>query len=181
MGSTLETEGGGAGNRRPILTVVFRPGCSGCALLERRTLRDERVIREIDGNWNLTVKMDEMPSDVIWYPTMITLTADHKPLMREEGFLPPYEFIPFLRLARVFGGLRAGDYEQAVETLAATCQEFPQSGWIPECLYYQGVASHLAGRPRDVAKIWRDLRDSYPRSVWAHKASLSWEPEADLR
>ena len=162
-----------------IVLIASKTHCSGCELMEHRTLGDSRVQEEFTRfQWHVVRRTDPSWSEIIWYPTVVALSDSHQWLRHEEGFLPPYEFIPFLRLALTGKLLRTGRYQEAISVLDETRQTFAFSGWIPECLYYQGVASHLAGRLRDVARLWRLLRENYPESVWAHKASLAWEPPA---
>ncbi len=165
------------------LAIIIRPNCSGCHLLEVRTLSNGRVQEELASHWKAETLMQGNTKlealHIIWYPTIVAFAQDGTVLKREEGYLPAYEFLPFLALARVRHLLVAQQPNSAAALLAETAASFPHSGWVPEILYYQGVAAHLSGQRSIVAKFWKSLRTQYPASQWAHKVSVQWNPSPD--
>ncbi|WP_053959164.1 hypothetical protein [Sulfobacillus thermosulfidooxidans] len=159
------------------LLIVTKPHCSGCELMRRTTLNHPEVQMALEAKWDVysyRAHEDEAGTDFIWYPTMVAYDTMFQVLRREEGFIPPYEFLVFLHLAEAKQLLKQKDYTTCLQLLETTSKTFPLSGFIPECLYYLGVANHLAHNPRETARIWRTLRENYAQTRWAHKVMLQW-------
>lgn len=160
------------------LEVISLKNCSGCELMRRKTLSHPDVRNEIQSKWDIHEEEHVVADNqrVLWYPT--TYAHDEKGgiLRIEEGFIPAYEFIVFLRLAQAQNLLRQHEYEASQALLEETRHDFSASGFVPECLYYIGIASHLNQNPRATAHAWRSLREHYGDSVWAHKVMLQWPP-----
>ncbi|HBQ94214.1 MAG: thioredoxin family protein [Firmicutes bacterium] len=162
------------------LVVVTKNDCSGCELMYRKTLSSAEVEQELEAKWEVHSVDEKGPhgiTDLIWYPTTVAYDRNFAVLRREEGFIPAYEFMVFLRLAEARELLNQHAYENSRSVLMKTWKTYPLSGLMPECLYYIGVASHLNQEPRQTARIWRILRDKYPAASWAHKAMLQWPPK----
>ncbi len=160
------------------LEIYSLQSCSGCDLMRRKTLSHPDILGEIQSKWDLYEREEALGKDqrFLWYPTTYARDLSGEILRMEEGFIPAYEFMVFLRLAEAQYLLRRHEYGASWTLLEETRKNYSLSGLIPECLYYLGVASHLNQDPRATAKVWRMLREHYGDSVWAHKVMLQWPP-----
>ncbi len=172
-------KGGARSGKMALRLEIFSlQNCSGCDLMRRKTLSHPDVLKEIQSKWDLYQEEDAFAGDrhFLWYPVNFARDPEGKILRIEEGFIPAYEFMVFLRLAEAQYLIQRHEYEASWTLLENTRENYPASGLIPECLYYLGVVAHLNDNPRATAKVWRVLRERYKDSAWAHKVMLQWPP-----
>lgn len=103
---------------------------------------------------------------VPWAPTFLFTDGKGRPARRSVGWLDPVDFGAELRLARAQYLLTRGRFDESLALL--------EEAGSPEALYYIGVVRFLKGK-RDMIALgesWNALRDAFPASEWAEKASV---------
>jgi hypothetical protein len=117
--------------------------------------RDRAVVRQLNA---------------IWTPTH--LFADRRGTVhyRSLNFLPPADFLDLLDIGEASVRLRWGEYDRAIELLAAVTQRRPAAPLAPEAIYRRGIATYLKTRSNDeMYAIWQELLARFPGSIWAHR------------
>ena len=108
-----------------------------------------------------------------WTPTQLVLDEHGTERYRVEGFLPAEDFLAKLKMALgrlAFEGERYGEAEQRFLNV---CREHPAATAAPEACYWAGVSEYKERQePSPLAETARLLRDRYPESEWAKKASV---------
>jgi len=103
---------------------------------------------------------------VPWAPTFLFTDGKGREVRRTVGWLAPGAFVAELKLARAQHAIMRGAFDDALALL--------DDAGSPEALYYAGVAGFLKGK-RDMNALgerWNALRDRFPESEWARKASV---------
>ncbi|MDA8194982.1 MAG: hypothetical protein M0Z53_13430 [Thermaerobacter sp.] len=149
--------------------------------MDTGTYPDIIVETELSAKWTgLTVTDADIRArswTLLWFPALLALSPQGSLIRREDGYLPAYEMVPFLRLAEARWRWANQDYGTCQAVLETIGEEFGASGFMPETLYWQGAVALLAtGREREMARRWRVLRERYPDSVWTHKTLARWNP-----
>ena len=111
---------------------------------------------------------------VPWAPTFFFTDGKGREVRRTVGWLAPDAFLSELRLARAQHAITRGRFDDALALL--------EEAGSPEAIYYAGVAEFLRGK-RDMKALagrWNALRDRFPESEWARKASVieDWDGRA---
>ena len=108
-----------------------------------------------------------------WTPTQIVLDPDGVERHRMEGFLPVDDFLAQLDLGMGKLHFQKQDYAEAEKRLRAACDRFPKAGAAPEACYWAGVSAYKASQDaRHLGTTARGLKERYPESEWARKASI---------
>jgi hypothetical protein len=109
----------------------------------------------------------------VWTPDLRVLDPDGFEYYAWNGYLPPFEFVPQLLVGEAKARLRTHDEVGAAQLYAEVVQRFPTSFIAPEAHYYLAVSkykdTHVAN---DLLAGWRQLRLSYPSSIWRVKQSF---------
>ncbi len=108
------------------------------------------------------------PLNVIWTPTL--LVADRRGMVhyRSVNFLPPADFLDVLDIGEANARLRWGEYDRAMELLAAVPARHPDGALTPEAIYWRGIAAYLKTRSNeDLDAIWAEIPERWPNSIWA--------------
>lgn len=108
-----------------------------------------------------------------WTPTQIVLDPEGVERHRIEGFLPVDDFLAQLELGLGRLHFQHQDYGEAQKEFRLVCESFPKSGGAPEACYWAGVAAYKESNDaRHLASTARALKEKYPDSEWARKASV---------
>lgn len=108
-----------------------------------------------------------------WTPTQIVLDPDGAERHRIEGFLPVDDFLAQLDLGLGKLDFQRQEYGPAEERLRSVCATFPRTGAAPEACYWAGVAAYKGSNDaRHLAATAKALKEGYPDSEWARKASV---------
>ena len=92
---------------------------------------------------------------------------------RIEGFLPAEDFLAKLKMALARLAFEREDFDEAEQRFLNVCREHPTSAAAPEGCYWAGVSEYKKRHePAPLAETARILRDRYPESEWAKKASV---------
>ncbi len=164
--------------QRAVYVFVYRPGCSGCRLMDEGTFKKPAVHKTL-ANW-ICVRLPEHHSFVkdlglVWYPQHWTFDAKGQLLRRHSGYLPADEFLPWLLLVEGDRAMRDSAFDEAADRFRRLTLSYPASGWAPEAGYWLGAARYLAtGEAAELNRHWRALRRRYPDSLWAHKVQADW-------
>ena len=132
-------------------------------------LIDENVVpvRELFDAEPLATKFN-----VKWTPLLVILDVDGKEHYRSTGFLPPEELMPLILLARGKSHFDRGEFEQAMRLLDKVLDEYGQSYWAPEAVYYRAVSRYKSTHnPEPLKKGYEELQADYPSSMWTKKAA----------
>ncbi len=110
---------------------------------------------------------------VQWTPTILAMDPDRTERHRIEGFLPVADFLAQLDLGIAKALFGAGKPAEAAQRYAQVAEAHPATEAAPEAIYWAAVAAYKAsGKPDSLGPAARRLRDSYPQSAWAKKASV---------
>jgi len=108
-----------------------------------------------------------------WTPTQIVLDPEGVERHRIEGFLPVDDLLAQLDLGLGKLHFQHQDYGEAQKELRTVCESFPKSGAAPEACYWAGVAAYKGSNDaKHLASAARALKEKYPDSEWARKASV---------
>lgn len=108
-----------------------------------------------------------------WTPTQIVLDPDGVERHRMEGFLPVDDFLAQLELGLGKLHFQHQNYGEAEKRLRSVCDRFPQAGAAPEACYWAGVSAYKgSNEARHLGSTARVLKERYPDSEWARKASV---------
>ena len=108
-----------------------------------------------------------------WTPTQIVLDADGVERHRIEGFLPVDDFLAQLELGLGKLHFQHQNYGEAEEHLRTVCESFPHAGAAPEACYWAGVSAYKrSNEARHLGSTATALKERYPESEWARKASV---------
>jgi TolA-binding protein len=92
---------------------------------------------------------------------------------RLEGFLPVEEFVPHLEFGVARIAFSGGAFEKAQRRLRHIADTHPDAEVAPEALYWAGVSRYKgADDAAALAATAAALREKYPSSPWAKKASV---------
>lgn len=109
--------------------------------------------------------------DVVWTPTVLVLDAGGKERSRLEGYLSPDEFRAFLEMGLARVAFMKKDWAEAERRYGRVADEYPDSSFAPEAVYYRGVSRYSASHEgSELAAVARTLKGKYQDSVWAMKS-----------
>jgi hypothetical protein len=108
-----------------------------------------------------------------WTPTQLVLDADGTERHRIEGFLPVEDFIAQLEVGLGRLAFELERYDEAAQYFRDVCDRHASSGAAPEACYWAGVSVYKSDhRQESLHETERVLRERYPDSEWARKASV---------
>jgi thioredoxin-related protein len=172
-----------AGSGKPVLIFFHYKYCTGCINTIGKTLPKMSVTDEINGNFvPVMVETTEKPSDaelynVEWTPTFVVTDETGLEFDRWEGYLPEDDFLGHLDMALARVALKKKNYADAERRFDGVVIKFPLSDLAPKACYYLGVAKYRATNDAAwLTRAYQNLREAYPESVWAIKASV-WSKE----
>ncbi|HSO19387.1 MAG TPA: hypothetical protein VLT88_08025 [Desulfosarcina sp.] len=143
------------------------------------TYPDAAVIKALNENFvpvQLDVSKESKRLDqyqVIWTPNINVVDHRERVFFHLEGWLPPAEFAAMLHCGRGHYDLHTKRFEQAVNSFQRVFDDFPQSEFAPEALYYAAVGKYLSSHEADrLMEGWDRLQRRYPTSAWAHRTRV---------
>jgi len=90
-----------------------------------------------------------------------------------EGFFPSDDFLAQLQLGLAKIEFQSERYVEAAKLFRKTYEEHPKSGAAAEASYWSGVSDYKATNDASHLKTTgQRLRENYPESEWARKASV---------
>ena len=105
----------------------------------------------------------------------MVLDPDANEVRRLEGYLPKDEVRVFLELGLARVAFMRKDWAVAEKHYANVVNEFPESKFAPEAVYYLGVSRYSASHDgEDLANAAKTLAEKYPDSAWRLR-SLPWD------
>ncbi|HVI46890.1 MAG TPA: thioredoxin family protein [Chitinophaga sp.] len=168
---------------KPVLIDYWATNCKGCEKMEAVTYQDEEVLEFLADHYvvvkchvsNIDQKFRQtfLTTALLWSPSLFIYAPDGTILRTMMGYLPPVHFIAQLSIGRVLLLMRTGKHKNALGLLNnIPVDSYPELD--QEAMYLAGVAAFFAGPKEfvDIAPHWKRLRDTYPDSVWAEKASV---------
>jgi len=169
---------------KPILMFFHYEHCAGCRNTIERTLPKMSVTDMITDSF-VPVMLDVTAETALvkdygvdWTPTFVITDSTGKEMDRWVGYLPEDDFLGQMHMALARASLKRGDYKEAERRFGDVMLRFPLTELAPEACYYLGVSRYRdTGDASNLTKAYDDLRNGYPESVWAFKAS-AWEPES---
>jgi hypothetical protein len=110
--------------------------------------------------------------DAVWTPTVLVLDSDGAERLRVEGYLPKEEFRAQLEMGLARVAFMHKRWAEAERRYAEVVERHPDSKVAPEALYWRGVSHYKATNDHTVlGELPGLLKEKYPDSVWALKAS----------
>lgn len=110
--------------------------------------------------------------EVLWTPTVLIMDTNGIERVRNEGYLPKTEFRAWLEmgLARLAFIRKAWDESERRYDQVTT--RFPKSWSAPEAVYWRGVSRYKKNDRASLGETAAVLKQNYPESLWAQKASV---------
>jgi hypothetical protein len=112
--------------------------------------------------------------NIVWLPTVVILDHRGREHARNVNAAPPEDFLDILALGEAHARLkdaRPESHARAEHVRAAALARRPDGPLHAELLYWLAIAGyfrgHHDGEIRD--RVWNELRERYPDSVWAHR------------
>jgi hypothetical protein len=174
-----------AQTRKALLLVVTAAEGDERTRLSLEALDDERVAEVLEGSFiaarhdlgrcSRLVERLTVLRPLLWTPTCFVLDDRCRELRRWEGLHPGDLFAAEVRLALATLSLLHDDLETADHLFGHVATAHPTHA--AEALYWQGAVARRAGDRTLAGAYWRNLRDGFPGSVWAARASASAEVE----
>jgi len=164
-----------------MLFFFHSNSCSGCKATIEKVLPDNNVMKFIADNFvPLMYEVSEPGSkdlmkryEVQWTPTFVAADEKGDIAYRWEGYLPVDDYRAQLIMAEAKMAFKQEDFDKAGRCYGAIVEKYPTSDIAPEAIYYLGVARYKkTGDPANLKKANEDLKNKYPDSVWAKKASV---------
>lgn len=110
--------------------------------------------------------------DVHWTPGLVVLDDQEKVHYQAFGYHPPEDFQHLLRVARGAIDFSRSDYSSALAWFSTAADDVRDSAIKPEAIYWQGVCRYKLGDRDGMGWAWSRLLETYPKSVWARRASV---------
>jgi hypothetical protein len=108
-----------------------------------------------------------------WTPTIIVLTPEGQEVRRSQGFFPPEEFIPELKLGLGQALMLEKNFAGAFDLFDQVVRDQADSRSVPEAMYWQGVSAYKRdGNAQSLIRYWKELQQKAPESDWWQKASF---------
>jgi len=109
----------------------------------------------------------------VWTPTTLMLDSSGTERHRVEGFLPTSEFLPHLEFGLGRIAFSDGEFEKAEDRFRRIVDAHPDAEVAPEALYWAGVSRYKGAKDASaLSQTAAALREKYPDSTWARKASV---------
>jgi hypothetical protein len=127
----------------------------------------------------LSVHIKENPKnfhrfDVSWTPTVLVMDPDGKERWRLEGYLSKDEFLANLEMGLGRVAFMKKDLAAAERHYTAVLEQYPDSKFAPEAVYWQGVTRYTATHDHNIlGDVAKTFTEKYQDSIWAEK-SLPW-------
>lgn len=136
---------------------------------------DPAIAAAIDENFVLLRLDHKDPKarelNIIWLPTVLVRDLRGQEHGRHVNAAPPEDFLDFLALGEAHARMRTASYVRAEQVLAEALARRDDGPLHPELLYWHAIAGywkgHHDGEFRD--RVWSDLRQRYPDSIWSHR------------
>ena len=101
------------------------------------------------------------------------LSSQGVELYHWNGYLPPFEFLPQLLVARVYACLALQDPSGAAAGYRQVLERFPSIAVAPEAQYCLAVSfSKRSHEASELLDNWHQLQTRYPISLWRLKPSF---------
>ena len=92
---------------------------------------------------------------------------------RLEGYLSKEEFRAFLEMGLGRVAFMHKKWADAEQRYAGVVEHYAETVAAPEAIYWRGVSHYKATNDHTVlGEVARQLKEKYPDSVWAEKASV---------
>jgi outer membrane protein assembly factor BamD (BamD/ComL family) len=104
----------------------------------------------------------------------LILDPDGKERWRLEGYLSKDEFLANLRMGLGRVAFMKKDLANAERHYTAVVEQYPDSKFAPEAVYWQGVSRYNTTHDHNVlGDVAKTFTEKYQDSIWAEK-SLPW-------
>ena len=111
--------------------------------------------------------------DAVWTPTVLILDSDGTERLRIEGYLPRDEFRAQLEMGLARVAFMRKQWAEAERRYAEVVERYPDAKVAPEAVYWRGVSRYKQTNDHTVlGDVPDQLKEKYPDSVWALKASV---------
>lgn len=102
---------------------------------------------------------------------MLVVDPEGHERWRLEGYLPKDEFRVNLEMGLARVAVMRKDWPDAERRFDAVVQNYPDSDFAPEAVYWRGVSRYKATNDHHtLGEVTEILNDRYPDSIWAKKA-----------
>jgi thioredoxin-related protein len=166
-----------------LLSFTAAPDCPGCTQLDDDVYEEEGVARFVTECF-VPIKIDikKHPESFVqfsveWTPTVVIPDQNGRERHRRVGFLPTEDFLAQLQLGIAKVAFSTKKYENARRGFAAVGRLYPETSAAPESIYWAGVSTYRdTGKNAALTQCANELKEKYPESDWAKKASVWIKP-----
>jgi hypothetical protein len=109
---------------------------------------------------------------VSWTPALISLDPSGGEHQRTTGFMDADVLLASLLLGIAKVHMSEGRFDGALHYLDALFTEYPESEFIPEAVYFEGVTRYKQSNdPGELKKAYLQLQEKFPASGWFQRAA----------
>lgn len=113
-----------------------------------------------------------------WTPMVLYMdpAGEGRVLHRWLGYLPPEEFAAQILVGAGLAHYQLGRTDKAAACFAEAAEQFPQTYFAPEAVYWQGVCAFRKAKGGSaIYDACRQIVERYPESIWAKKLEFTWK------
>lgn len=112
--------------------------------------------------------------DAVWTPTVLIMDPNGEERSRLEGYLPREEFRAHLEMGLGRVAFMKKDWANAEQHFKRVADEFPDSKFAPQALYYRGVSRYSASHEgSELGNTAAALKEKFPGNEWQLR-SIPW-------
>ena len=113
----------------------------------------------------------------VWTPTVMVMDPNGEERRRLEGYLPREDFRAYLELGLARVAFMKKDWATAERYYANVADNFPNSRYAPEAVYYRGVSRYSASHDgAELSNSAAALKERFSGNEWQLR-SLPWLAE----
>ena len=160
--------------KKVILLQFEMENCGGCKKLEATTLKDHKVIDEMN-DWFVLLKLDLIKDKEVrrslgayWTPAIYLLDSNGNSYYHFNGYLPANEFRAMMRLGIAETIMPRGRYDEIMEMIDKDFDELADTSFYPKLLVARETARYIKTKDNSqLKKSIKEIQNKFPESTEA--------------